>query len=85
MRIVSIEELKRKLSGLLTEAAGGERIVVTRHNRRVATICAVDQEHVRVGSAFGRARLRPALNGASQGKYLGVLAEDRLGGERARS
>ena len=85
MKTVSIEELKRKLSGLLTQAADGERIVVTRHKRRVATICAVDQEHVRVGSKFGRARLRPALEDGSHGKYLGVLAEDRLGSERARS
>ena len=79
MKTVSIEDLKRQLSGLLAAAAGGEHIVVTRHKRPVATISAADGEHVRVGSAYGRASLRPALEAGSRGKYLGVLAEDRAG------
>jgi len=38
MKTVSIHELKRRLAALVHEAGRGERIVITRHRRPVASL-----------------------------------------------
>ena len=79
MKTVSVDELKRNLSALLDEAAAGARILITRHRRPVAALCAADTQHVNIGPRFGRGPLKPLLRAPTQGKYLEVLAEDRRG------
>ena len=77
MKKVSLYELKRDLSGLVREAAEGEPILITRHERPVATLSSAALEHVHVGSRFGKGKLTPLLRRATRGKYLEALAEDR--------
>ena len=79
MKTVPIHELKQHLSALVEEAAGGMRIVITRHNRPIATLAPAPPEGVRTGSRFGRARLRPArvfVTGAGP-TIADVLGDDR--------
>jgi prevent-host-death family protein len=77
MKTVSIDDLKRNLSAFVADAAGGERIIITRQGRPVASLTRADLEHVHVGSRAGRAALRPLLKSATKGAYLDVLADDR--------
>jgi prevent-host-death family protein len=77
MRSVSIDELKRNLAAIVAAAARGERILITRHRRPVASLSRADLEHVHVGPQAGRASLKPLLRAATRGAYLDVLAEDR--------
>lgn len=77
MRSISIDELKRNVSGAVEAAATGERIVITRHGRPVASLSPANLEHVHVGAASGRAGLKPLLRAPTRGRYLDVLAEDR--------
>jgi antitoxin (DNA-binding transcriptional repressor) of toxin-antitoxin stability system len=79
MKQVSIQELKRSLSALIQEASRGQRILVLRHHRPVATITAPSVEHTTVGARFGTGALRPLLRRASRGRFLTVLTEDRRG------
>jgi prevent-host-death family protein len=86
MKTVSIDELKRNLASLVAAAAGGERILITRHRRPVASLSRADLEHAHVGAQAGRASLKPLLRAATRGAYLEVLVEDRRppGGGRDR-
>jgi len=77
MKTVSIDELKRNLSSLLEEVAGGAQILITKHRRPIATLSAADMAHVRVGPRFGRGALKPLLRAPTRGRYLEVLVEDR--------
>jgi prevent-host-death family protein len=77
MKTVSIDELKRNLASLIDAAAAGERIVITRHRRPVASLTRVDREHVHPAAGSRRTRLRPLLQAATRGGYLEVLADDR--------
>lgn len=77
MKTVSIDELKRRLSSFVDEAAAGVRILITKHRRPVASLVAADMEHVHIGPRFGRGTLKPLLRAPTRGKYLGVLANDR--------
>ena len=80
MKKVPIHEIKRNLAAFVSEAARGERILITRHGRPTATLEASGREHLVVGERSSRARLRPALRNASRGKFLEVLSADRRGG-----
>jgi len=80
MKKVPIHEVKRNLATFVSEAAKGERILITRHGRPAAALEASDREHLVVGAHAGRAKLRPALHNATRGRFLEVLAEDRRGG-----
>ncbi len=84
MKTVSIDELKRNLSSFIDQAASGERIVITRHRRPVASLAPAGSEHVHVGARFGRARLKPVLKGPTKGAYLDVLIEDRRPADSSR-
>jgi len=77
MKIVSIDELKKNLSSFIDEVAAGERILITRRGRPVASLTGADVEHVHVGPRAGRGALRPVLKSATLGAYLHVLADDR--------
>lgn len=78
MKTVSIDELKRNLSAFVDQAAAGERIVITKHRRPVASLAPADVEHVHVGKRFGRATLKPLFRAAAtKGAYLDVLRADR--------
>ena len=77
MQTVSIYELKRHLSSFIDQAAGGARILITRHRRPVASLAPADVEHLHVGSKFGRGTLQPVLRAPTRGKYLEALDEDR--------
>ena len=77
MKTVSIDELKRSLSAFIDQAAGGARILITRHRRPVASLSPPDGEHVHVGSWFGRRGLKPLLRAPTGGMYLDVLEDDR--------
>jgi antitoxin (DNA-binding transcriptional repressor) of toxin-antitoxin stability system len=77
MRKVTIQELKKHLSAILAEVAAGAHVLITRHQRPVAQPGPTEQEHVHVGSQFGRGRIRPLFQAKTRGKYLEVLVEDR--------
>jgi antitoxin (DNA-binding transcriptional repressor) of toxin-antitoxin stability system len=79
MKQVSIQELKRSLSALIREASMGERILVMRHRRPVATITDPGIEHMTIGARFGAGALRPLLRRATRGRFLAVLEADRRG------
>jgi prevent-host-death family protein len=77
MKTVSIDELKRNLASIIDAAAAGERVVITRHRRPVASLTRADLEHVHPAVRTGRGGLRPLLKAATRGAYLAVLADDR--------
>jgi len=80
MNRISIQDLKGQLSAAVAEAELGATIVITRHNRPVARLTSAGAVHVHLGARYGRAKLRPALNANTSGRYLDVLMEDRKGG-----
>ncbi len=83
MKVVSIQELKARLSALVAEAAAGTPILITRHKRAVARLAPVDP-HVHTGKRFGSAKLKGLLRNATRGRYLEVIADDRRGGAAER-
>ena len=82
MKKVPIHELKRNLAFFVSEAANGERILITRHKKPVAALAFPESEYLFVGAHFGKGRLRPALDHGSHGKFLKVLEDDRRSGAR---
>ncbi len=79
METVPIDQLKKHLSDLIHRAARGERFLITRHRRPVATLTAAGAEHLHVGKQ-GRSPLVPASRRATSGGYLRCLEDDRRGG-----
>ncbi|MDA2929130.1 type II toxin-antitoxin system Phd/YefM family antitoxin [Acidobacteria bacterium AH-259-O06] len=77
MRSVSVDELKRRLSSLLKEAAQNEPILVTRHREPIALLTSADALHLSRGKEYGRGCLEPCLKRGTAGVYLRILAEDR--------
>jgi prevent-host-death family protein len=77
MKYVSINDLKRNLSGYLEQAVKGEPIVVTKHRRPWAKLSAVDTNHVWEGSRFGKADLGPVLTTPLPESAWRLLDEDR--------
>ena len=77
MKTVSVDELKRHLSAFIDQAAGGARIVITKHRRPVASLFPADVEHLHVGKKCGRGALKPLLRAPTRGTYLEVLEDDR--------
>jgi len=85
MKTVPYQELKRHLSGLLTEAASGERILVTRRGEPAALLVPAHEEHMHIGDLVGKGKLEPAFTSpATRGKYLAVLEADRAEHDRDR-
>ncbi|MEO6597330.1 MAG: type II toxin-antitoxin system prevent-host-death family antitoxin [Planctomycetota bacterium] len=77
MKSVSINDLKRNLSGYLDEAVRGDPIVVTRHRRPWAKLSAADVSHVREGSRIGQVELEPVLANPLPEAARHLLADDR--------
>jgi prevent-host-death family protein len=77
MKKVSIQDLKANLSTTVAEAEAGGTIVITRHNRPVAQLGPAGPEGTHRGDRVPAGRLRPALRGATKGRYLAVLLADR--------
>ena len=76
MKTVSLYELKRDLSSVVSEATK-EKVVVTRHNNPVVELGPVGEAHLNRGSRYEMPDLRPALKGPTRGLYLKLLAQDR--------
>jgi prevent-host-death family protein len=74
MKMVQIQELKQHLSELVDRAAGGEEVVITRHQRPVATLVGYGARSVH--AAVGTADLAPLGLAGLEG-ILGTLADDR--------
>ena len=72
-----MKDLKRDLSSVISEAAGGRSILVTRHNDIVAVVGPARPAGVHRGPDVGTGRLRPAVKSGTKGRYLAVLSEDR--------
>jgi prevent-host-death family protein len=77
MKMVSIQDLKARLSAAVAEAEAGATTVVTRHGEPVARLGPAVAGHLHVGSAVGTGRLRPAIRRNTKGRYLRVLDDDR--------
>ncbi len=77
MKMVSIKDLKARLSSVVAEAHAGRTIVITRHNEAVAQLGPARREHVHQGARVGMGRIHPALKRGTRGRYLAVLLEDR--------
>lgn len=77
MKSVSIQDLKRHLSGYLERAAGGESIVVTRHRKPVAMVAPVAPNQVWFGPRFGKVELGPVLETPLSESARRLLADDR--------
>jgi prevent-host-death family protein len=77
MKTVSIDELKRRLSSFIDQAARGTRITITKHRRPVASLSPAGAEHLHVGSKFGKGTIKPLMQAPTQGEYLKALDDDR--------
>jgi prevent-host-death family protein len=77
MKEISIQELKRRLSSIVSEVAEGAEYTVTRHKRPVAQIGPAARGHLHRGSRFGKGRLKPFLRAGTKGEYLRILSDDR--------
>lgn len=82
MKIVPMYGLKQKLASIVAEAEAGNDVLITKHNKPVARLTRPESEHLRRGSQFGKARLKPAVRGKTSGRYLQILEEDRGAGAR---
>jgi prevent-host-death family protein len=77
MKMVSIQDLKAKLSAMVAAAESGDTIIITRHNAPVAQLSPARREFVHRGKDVGGGRIRAALKRGTKGRYLEVLLEDR--------
>jgi prevent-host-death family protein len=77
MKMVSIQDLKARLSALVAEAESGDTIIITRHNAPVAQLSPARAESVHRGNNVGSGRIRAAVKRGTNGRYLEVLLEDR--------
>jgi prevent-host-death family protein len=77
MKMVSIQDLKAKLSAIVAEAESGDTIIITRHNAPVAQLSPPQRESVHRGTSVGDGRLKAALKRGTKGRYLEILLEDR--------
>lgn len=77
MKLVSIQDLKARLSATVAEAEAGDTIIITRHNAPVAQLRPARSESVHRGKNVGRGRISAALKRGTKGRYLEVLLEDR--------
>jgi prevent-host-death family protein len=77
MNEISIQDLKARLSAVVSEAEAGDTIVITKHGRPVAQLSQVRPSHLHRGAGVGTRGIQPAVRGATNGRYLEVLLEDR--------
>jgi prevent-host-death family protein len=77
MKLVSIQDLKARLSAMVAAAESGDTIIITRHSAPVAQLSPTRTESIHRGKNVGSSRLRAALKRGTKGRYLEVLLEDR--------
>ena len=77
MRKITIQDLKQRLSEVVSAAEAGERFVITRHKKPVAELGSTNFGHLHVGEQSGTGRLSTVLDGPTGGRYLEVLGNDR--------
>ena len=77
MKLVSIQDLKARLSATVAEAEAGDTIIITRHNAPVAQLSPARSEAVHRGRNVGSGRIKAAVKRGTKGRYLEVLLEDR--------
>ncbi len=75
--MVSIQDLKARLSTLVAEAESGDTIIITRHNAPVAQLISARTESVHRGKNVGSSCIKAAVNRGTRGRYLQALLEDR--------
>jgi prevent-host-death family protein len=74
---ISIQDLKKGLSGYISRAAEGETFVISKHGRPVARLVPVPSDAVWEGPAFGNADIRPVFHGRLFPRVLEILEEGR--------
>lgn len=79
MNSVPIHQLRQSLAQVIAAAEAGETMLITRHKRIVARIVP-PEPHLHIGSRFGDGAILPLLQGATRGRYLDVISDDRRGG-----
>lgn len=79
MKTVSLQDLKRHLSALVTEAAKGETILITKHDKPIARLDAAGSQYLHVGDLVGTGGIKRLLRNATKGRYLDILLDDRRG------
>ena len=80
MERVTVQDLKRNLSGCLKRAAEGRDLVVTRHRKPWVHVTPASERGLHVGDLVGRAYpASPFKTPASRGRFLEVLLRDRAG------
>jgi prevent-host-death family protein len=77
MKVVSIQDLKARLSAVVAEAESGDTIIITRHNAPVAQLSPARVPSIHRGKNVGRGRIKAAVKRGTKGRYLEVLLEDR--------
>ncbi len=74
--MVSVQDLKARLSAVIAAAEGGETVVITRHGKAVARLGPADPPHVHRGRLVGEP-WPPAIATGLGRRALSVLLEDR--------
>mgnify|MGYP005665386483 FL=1 len=77
MKLVPINELKKRLPYWLSLAAAGELIAITRYNRAYVYLFGADTLGLHRGARVGKSTLKPVLSAPTRGKWRDVLEEDR--------
>ena len=78
MTLVSVQDLKAKLSAVVAAAEAGETIVITRHGKAVARLVPADPPHVHRGSRVGEPFPPSIAPGTGLGaRAVEILLEDR--------
>jgi prevent-host-death family protein len=72
MKLVSIQDLKARLSAMVAQAESGDTIIMTRHNAPVAQLSPTRTQSVHRGKNVGSSRIRAALKRGTNGRYLKV-------------
>jgi prevent-host-death family protein len=75
--MVSIQDLKARLSAVIAEAESGDTIIITRHSAPVAQLSPARAESVHRGKNVGSGRISAAVKRGTRGRYLQALLEDR--------
>ena len=77
MKQISIQDVKARLSAVVSEAEAGNTIVITRHNEPVAQMTPVHPQHIHRGKDVGKGGLKPAIKRGTRIPYLEVVLKDR--------
>lgn len=79
MKQISVQDLKARLSAIISEAEAGNTIVITRHNEPVARLIPAHSQYVHYGKDAGKGGVKPAIKRGKKIPYLQTLLEDREG------